>query len=180
MKRPLTLTGAILGLCGSIIGSIVFFCVTMNLTTTANYVGSLQSVTGSIVLSAIMTAIFIIASISCGMVIPTWKKEKDAFAKKKGLIITSIVFLFIAAVGVVSIVAAVLLIVDLAKENDRVKTHVSGETVQTTSVSIDNKVQTADEFSQKMAKLTELKNSGVLTEEEFAEIKKSYIKDFVK
>lgn len=89
--------------------------------------------------------------------------------------------------------AAILLIVDFALEGKRdanaapvVATaqpqsqEVAAEVAKVSAViSTEAKLAAADEFAQKLAKLDALKKNGLLDEEEYSEIKKSYVKDYL-
>ncbi len=141
MKRNLTLTGSILGVIGSSIATIVFTVVFFALLAGSASIDYIQSqmpegyeiTMATIVALAIVCFIFIIVCIF-GIVfnaktINTANLPKEEFKAKKGVIVTAIVFDFILCLFVyataVLLCAAVLILVDLTKEKDRVESVVT-------------------------------------------------------
>ncbi len=141
MKRNLTLTGSILGVIGSSIATIVFTVVFFALLAGSASIDYIQSqmpegyeiTMATIVALAIVCFIFIIVCIF-GIVfnaktINTANLPKEEFKAKKGVIVTAIVLDFILCLFVyataVLLCAAVLILVDLTKEKDRVESVVT-------------------------------------------------------
>ena len=141
MKRNLTLAGSILGVIGSSIATVVFtmlFFVLLADSTSYEYIQSqmpegYEITMATIVALAIVCFIFIIVCIF-GIVfnaktINTANLPKEEFKAKKGVIVTAIVFDFILCLFVyataVLLCAAILILVDLTKEKDRVESVVT-------------------------------------------------------
>ena len=141
MKRNLTFTGSILGVIGSSIATVVFtmlFFVLLTGSTSYEYIQSqmpegYEITMATIVALAIVCFIFIIVCIF-GIVfnaktINTANLPKEEFKAKKGVIVTAIVFDFILCLFVyataVLLCAAILILVDLTKEKDRVESVVT-------------------------------------------------------
>ena len=141
MKRNLTLAGSILGVIGSSIATVVFtmlFFVLLAGSTSYEYIQSqmpegYEITMATIVALAIVCFIFIIVCIF-GIVfnaktINTANLPKEEFKAKKGVIVTAIVLDFILCLFVyataVLLCAAVLILVDLTKEKDRVESVVT-------------------------------------------------------
>ena len=141
MKRNLTLAGSILGVIGSSIATVVFtmlFFVLLADSTSYEYIQSqmpegYEITMATIVALAIVCFIFIIVCIF-GIVfnaktINTANLPKEEFKAKKGVIVTAIVLDFILCLFVyataVLLCAAVLILVDLTKEKDRVESVVT-------------------------------------------------------
>lgn len=141
MKRNLTLTGSILGVIGSSIATIVFTVVFFALLAGSASIDYIQSqmpegyeiTMATIVALAIVCFIFIIVCIF-GIVfnaktINTANLPKEEFKAKKGVIVTAIVFDFILCLFVyataILLCAAILILVDLTKEKDRVESVVT-------------------------------------------------------
>lgn len=141
MKRNLTLSGSILGVIGSSIATIVFTVVFFALLAGSASIDYIQSqmpegyeiTMATIVALAIVCFIFIIVCIF-GIVfnaktINTANLPKEEFKAKKGLIVTAIVFDFILCLffyaTAVLLCAAILILVDLTKEKDRVESVVT-------------------------------------------------------
>ncbi len=141
MKRNLTLAGSILGVIGSSIATIVFTVVFFALLAGSASIDYIQSqmpegyevTMATIVALAIVCFIFIIVCIF-GIVfnantINTANLPKEEFKAKKGVIVTAIVFDFILCLFVyataVLLCAAILILVDLTKEKDRVESVVT-------------------------------------------------------
>ena len=141
MKRNLTLSGSILGVIGSSIATVVFtmlFFVLLAGSTSYEYIQSqmpegYEITMATIVALAIVCFIFIIVCIF-GIVfnaktINTANLPKEEFKAKKGVIVTAIVLDFILCLFVyataVLLCAAVLILVDLTKEKDRVESVVT-------------------------------------------------------
>ena len=141
MKRNLTLAGSILGVIGSSIATIVFTVVFFALLAGSASIDYIQSqmpegyevTMATIVALAIVCFIFLIVCIF-GIVfnaktINTANLPKEEFKAKKGVIVTAIVFDFILCLFVyataVLLCAAILILVDLTKEKDRVESVVT-------------------------------------------------------
>lgn len=141
MKRNLTLVGSILGVIGSSIATIVFtvfFFVLLAGSASFDYIQSqmpegYELTMATLVALAIVCFIFLIVCIF-GIVfnaktINTANLPKEEFKAKKGVIVTAIVFDFILCLFVyataVLLCAAILILVDLTKEKDRVESVVT-------------------------------------------------------
>ena len=141
MKRNLTLSGSILGVIGSSIATIVFtvfFFVLLAGSASFDYIQSqmpegYELTMATLVALAIVCFIFIIVCIF-GIIfnaktINTANLPKEEFKAKKGVIVTAIVFDFILCLFVyataVLLCAAILILVDLTKEMDRVESVVT-------------------------------------------------------
>lgn len=156
MKRNLTLAGSILGVIGSSIATVVFtmlFFVLLVGSTSYEYIQSqmpegYEITVDTLVALAIVCFIFIIVCIF-GIVfnaktINTESLPKEEFKAKKGVIVTAIVFNFILCFFVYAtallLCAAILLLVDLIKEKDRVENTASANVISNNNVSNTNNV----------------------------------------
>ena len=170
MKRNLTLAGSILGVTGSSIATVVFtmlFFVLLAGSTSYEYIQSqmpegYEITMATIVALAIVCFIFIIVCIF-GIVfnaktINTANLPKEEFKAKKGVIVTAIVFDFILCLFVyataVLLCAAILILVDLTKEKDRV------ESAATANINSSNSNNNVSDVSNNVNNNTN-DNSGV-------------------
>ena len=78
-----------------------------------------------------------------------------------------------------AIASAVLLLVDVCAESGRISKQETTTQVNGTVASNDSKLAAAETFEKKLAKLNAMKEHGIITEEEYSEIKKSYVKEFL-
>lgn len=199
MRRVKTLTAGILATVTQAIFSIIML-VALFLIVDLISMGA-TGVEGTIVLMAILTAVVLTTLVLSIVAIPAWAKDAVGFKKKKALIITAVVFNFVVvlyqlislvtaapAAGTIilyvilmgmSIAANVLWLIDLAQEGRKVNQPVSAAPAAQTVSSTETKLAAAEEFAQKLAKIDALRKNGVLTEEEYSEIKKSYVKDYI-
>ena len=199
MKRPLTLTSAILGTVFQgilALESIILFIAMMDLVAGATGAGTLAIVMIITIAIAVLGLIFNILSI------PTWNKAPEVFRKKRGVIITAIVFnLLIVVLSLIGyadegatvnflsilmllclIAASVMYIVDLATEKKRVaELEAQNATEETTETAQDSPVQasTATALEEKLVKLNQMKEQGIIDEEEYNELKKKYISEML-
>lgn len=192
MKRPMTLTAGILGIVAQ---SAAMIFSLLAILTCAMGIGNdpyydsfftMGLVIFIILLGAtIVGLIFNIRSLIC------WKKSIEDY--KKGSTIVAIVFNFIVVVfgfltgnvfGVIVslmlIATAVLQIVDISLEGRRAVSAADAQEVEVTKVQPvkKNLVKTEiDQLAEKIEKLNELKEKGLINEKEYTEIKKKYIQD---
>ena len=191
MKRPKTLTAGILGTVGHALMSIILIVAFAYMLDLYEYLGSEP---------ALLMGIFVAVAI-CGVVmsiltIVAWNKESAPFRKKYGIIITSIVFDFV--VGIYSLIcvfsayetaiviylvltaliitAAILKIIDLATEKNKA-TVANNEPVE---IKPSINLKAASELEEKLTKLNNMKEHGLITEQEYSEIKTSYVKEYLK
>lgn len=201
MKRPLTLTGFILGtifLGIEAIAGLILFIDFMN------YTGN------SIVIVALglALALSIVSLIFNAISIPAWNKSPEVYRRKRGIIITAIVFNFIIVLftiigfasgetnpnmltilEILGIIAAnVLGIIDLTRESKKVGLYEEEDGVP---VNEDDEefVEVAPQYRKpqasstsledKIIKLNQMKESGLIDEEEYKELKKKYISELL-
>lgn len=146
---------------------------------------------------------FVVATLNIvfnGIVIGLWNKTSEEFNKKKGLTITAIVFDFLVVIATVvmmclgssglvvlflviamllAIASAVMLLVDLCMENKRSSKQDAAAQVNETVASNDSKLAAAETVEKKLEKLNAMKEHGVITEDEYKELKKSYLKELL-
>ena len=197
MKRALTLTGAILGLVGGAFLSIVYIITLIGVIELMSYG---YAAGGSLILSLILVLISVLALVFSAVCIAPWNKSAEDYKKKKGMIITAVVFNFISTLAtlimliagssgwvvvvmilgmLLAIASAVLLLVDICREGGKVSKQETTTQVNGTVASNDSKLVAAETFEKKLAKLNAMKEHGIITEEEYSEIKKSYVKEFL-
>ncbi|MBQ8909153.1 MAG: hypothetical protein IJY90_02595 [Clostridia bacterium] len=197
MKRPLTLTGAILATVGQGIYGILALLAFI----TYCEFGVLTYIIVALLITLVVLTALVMNIVSIG----AWNKDKDGYKKLKGIIITAVVLNFVVvlnqlldlfaagvSVGIVvlyflliglNVAGNVLMLVDLSKEGKRWGEDVTVATTTANAPSaapkLEDKLQAADVFSQKLAKIDALKEKGILSEEEYSEIKKSYVKEYL-
>lgn len=215
MKRPLTLTGAILGVVANAINAVYFIISLIILGDIAAYAGAYLPA-GIIVVYVLLLGISIAGLVLSILTIKTWNKDSETYRKKKGLIITSIVFNFVSTLFLLTCVfisagsvivyyiilmlmimaAGVLCLVDLCLEgkrsaNNHVAEAVVADVQPTTVVTPVAEVQPAQPVVQaqpvtekaantledKIEKLNSMKENGLITDEEYKELKANYIKE---
>lgn len=191
MKRAKTLTAGISGTVGHFLMTIIFIATLAQMVSFVEYVGG-----GLIALVAILLAIAIVGVVMNILTIVAWNKEPTAFRKKYGIIITGIVVDFV--IGIYSLIciftaydvaiiiyliltaliitAAILKIIDLATEKNKV-TVANNEPVE---IKPSINLQAASELEEKLTKLNNMKEHGLITEQEYSEIKTSYVKEYLK
>lgn len=199
MKRALTLTGAILGLVGGAFLSIVYLITLIGVIELMSY--GYEAV-GALILTLILILVSVLALVFSAVCIAPWNKSAEDYKKKKGMIITAVVFNFISTLAtlimliagssgwvvvvmilgmLLAIASAVLLLVDICTENGKIEK--AGKQVATqpavASAANDAKLASAETFEKKLAKLNAMKEHGIITEEEYTEIKKTYVKEFL-
>ena len=196
MKRPLTLTSAILGTVFQgilALESIILFVAMMDLVAGATGAGTLAIVMIVTIAIAVLGLIFNILSI------PAWNKAPEVFRKKRGVIITAIVFNLLivvlsligyagegATVNVLSILmllcliaSSIMYIVDLATEKKRVAELEAQNATEETEAEAEATVSTATALEEKLVKLNQMKEQGIIDEEEYNELKKKYISEML-
>ena len=194
MKRPMTLTGTILGT----VMQALYTVISLIALTFVIDMGSMSEgtmVMSSAIILLVLNLIFAVASVILNAIsISSWNKSPEVFKKRKGLLITTIVFNFIFVfftiitlitgevsglniIIVLTIIAAnVLIIVDLGLEGR--KTANLNDTIPSKNVA--NIEEINDSVESKIEKLSYMKEKGMLSEEEFEELKKNYIKQQIK
>lgn len=191
MKRPLTLTASILAtvfLTIEFIFEIISFIAIIN---TPN----IPMVTEISIISIVLIVLLLVSLILNICMISSWNKSTEIFIKRKPALITTIVFNFIcvllyfiylvAFVTVVTFFVAfiiltvaaliasnVLYIIDIAREGTKNK----GED----NVNNSKYGKSITSIESKIAKLLEMKNKGILSEEEYSNLKQKYIQDELK
>ena len=195
MKRPLTLTGGILGIVGNAIFSILLI---IGLYLVGGFMGNM------IIIPILFLMIAITALILAIFVTIAYNKNAEVFKKRFGVIITSIVFNFIISVyllitlfttygayiivylilfGVV-LTAAILNLVDICRENGKVKALNKSNITETKATQSKPAVATkpvqakpsTETLESKLEKLKKMLDDGLIDEEEFKELKMNYIK----
>lgn len=195
MKRPLTLTSAILGTVFQgilALESIILFIAMMDLVAGASGAGTLAIVMIITIAIAVLGLLFNILSISA------WNKAPEVFRKKRGFIITAIVFnLLIVVLSLIGyagegatvnflsilmllclIAASIMFIVDLAQEKKRVaELEAQNATEEVTAETA--QASTATALEEKLVKLSQMKEQGLIDEQEYNELKKKYISEML-
>ena len=207
MKRPLTLIAAILAtvLVGidfliELIGFFQIISLLSNPSINASGIG------GALALMVIMILIIATCLILNICSIPTWNKDAQGYKKKKGLLIATIVFNFIAMflyiismlgglsnafslilviIVMISLLASsTLYIVDLARESSKVeklaKTTEQVSAQETSPAQKEPAKSNSQPLETKLEKLNEMKKNGLISTEEYESIKKSYIDETLK
>ena len=89
------------------------------------------------------------------------------------------IVIFIVLAVLLTLTAAILSIIDVCLEGGRIAK--SGKVAQVNEpvASNDSKLAAAETFEKKLAKLNAMKEHGIITEEEYTEIKKTYVKEFL-
>ena len=201
MKRNLLFSGAIIGVvCSSL---TVFFCfiyffVAMGMFATLQdptLTGELSEADLAalhttyvvlLVLCIIFVVIGIIGIVFNAKSIPISKLPHDQFTSRQGTVITAIVFNFIS-ITTISIVGGILMIVDLAREKEKVSASVVEDKNATTVASQNNdsqKPQGAEQYvnteskssgyedlEAKLNKIKALKDQNLLSEEEYERLR---------
>lgn len=189
MKRPMTLTAGILATVMHSVYTIFELIVFAALIDAVAGAGSGAATV--VVIMGLTLALSVVSIVFNAIAITAWNKDAERFIKKRGMVITAIVFNFIvalfiiigmiayAAVGVVDVLlllvciaSNVLYIVDLCLEKKRVA-KLAGETVATEEVA-ETQVEASD-VEAKIEKLNKMKEQGMISEEEYEELKKGYI-----
>ncbi len=195
MKRALTLTSAIMGTVFQgilALESIIFFIAMMDLVAGASGAGTLAIVMIITIAIAVLGLLFNILSI------PAWNKAPEVFRKKRGIIITAIVFnLLVVVLSLIGfagegtsvsflsilmllclIAASIMYIVDLATEKKKVaELEAQNATEEVTEETA--QASTATALEEKLVKLNQMKEQGIIDEEEYNELKKKYISEML-
>ncbi|MBO5394891.1 MAG: hypothetical protein J6A28_03195 [Clostridia bacterium] len=130
MKRPMTLIGAILG---TVVSAVISVLMAIGLVAILDLAAGAEGVATVMVVGILELAVFVVALVMNIVAITAWAKDAAGFKKKKAILITAVIFNFIAAIigfiaatvgyivmALVLIAAAVLFIVDVALEGKRV------------------------------------------------------------
>lgn len=200
MKRALTLTGAILGLVGGVFSTVWTLISVIGVIDMMSYSYYYGNLTGSLILAIIFFVVSLLTLIFSAVSIPAWNKTAEIYKKKKAMIITAMVFnfltmilnliilcvgmtgwvvIFIVLAMLLCLACAVIFIIDLCLENRRISKQGSTAKVAEVAVSNDAKLAAAEVFEKKLAKLNAMKEHGIISDEEYSEIKKSYVKEFL-
>lgn len=189
MKRPLTLTSSILAtvfLAFSFIFEIIYLIEIIS----APYIANVTKI--SIIIVILIITLFVALLLNI-FIIPIWNKSEELFLKRKSTIIATIVFNFICILiyliflilfvnnvtfyvvfmilTIFALIASnVLYIIDISKTKNQ------SETIDET------KTGTKDHnlIKSKIEQLLELKNSNLITDEEYNLLKKSYLEEIIK
>ena len=196
MKRVLTLTGTIISTVAFSIYSIFNLLIFIASLSLAEFAGA-----GVVIAIAGIDLAFAITCLVLNAVsISTWNKSPELYKKKKGIIISTMVFNYIYIVlGIISliimnptvagrvltilliicvIVANVLITVDFANESKNAAKYeeVQAEQDETTMKKASAKQETeVESLDAQLDKLTLMKTKGQITEEEYSELKKKLI-----
>ncbi|MBO5394892.1 MAG: hypothetical protein J6A28_03200 [Clostridia bacterium] len=138
--------------------------------------------------------------------INAWNKTAEKYKKKKGVIITTgvlnlvmllwiaIVYnvvsfsgnlmLYVLAIMLLLMSATILFFVDISQEKQRAaqKKEETAKTIQKAdekTVAIEKKLTPAETLTKKLARLETLKKNGTISEEEYSEKKKAYVKEYL-
>ena len=200
MKRVLTMIGSIVGMVGGVLNAIPFI---LALNRIIGLMSEDSGWAGPLTLSIILIVVAVVATVLNAVSMAAWNKDAAAFKKKKGLLITAIIFSFLNSIfpfimlfagaiinGILvlfiigmllSIASAVLLIVDLCREKGKVAKSPKQENSPKAAVVMkeNKKIAAAEELEKKLQKLSMLKQYGVITEDEYDELKKGYIKELL-
>lgn len=195
MKRPLTLTSAILG---------TVFQGILSLSSVILFIELIDYLEGSALTFVLLLtiAIAVLGLIFNILSIPAWNKTPEVFRKKRGFIITAVVFNLVvvvlsligyaggeARVNILSILmliglttASVMFIVDMAIEGKRAAKfaqqnqpaeEVAAQAVATQAGSAPSSLE------EKLVKLNQMKEQGIIDEQEYNELKKKYISEML-
>ncbi len=188
MKRPMTLTGGILGLISHVV--ILIFTI-INVFGAIAVLGAGSSVgANSATLTSAGIIMFILIAIALvigilGLVFDiqsmmTYNKEAEEYNAKKGKNIVAIVFNFlgiIAAFLVMNIIVAVLIMLVLIAAAVLQIVDVCLESKRGDNLPAEVPAQKGMEVEDKIEKLNEMKAQGMITEAEYKELKKKYIQE---
>lgn len=206
MRKKLALTGFILATC---ISAIAVLAMIMSAIFVIDVVaGSAGS--GLIIAVIVLEVLFFIGSLVLNAVAIPTTSSASKFKKRKGLVITAIVFNFIAVfmyilsmttgidsstfmsiIFMLALIAAnVLIIVDLARngkaleqeeyQNGEMFTHTPEAKEISTQTSVAQNNDSTDALEEEINKLLLLKAKNLITDEEFAELKKHAIEKRMK
>ena len=195
MKRPMILTACIFGIVCTL---LTIFASTLSLFLVG---GSMESMISDGLITVenayfvelflyifyiLILALSVVGFIFNVLIMGVWNKSSETFKANRGKIITALILNFIvaelsivvlSAFGLVTfgllLSAGILMIVSLVKEKKNFA--VSQETVYEIKEEI--KQAEDDDFERKLIKLNEMKNAGIITEEEYQAIKSKYISE---
>ncbi|MBQ3494353.1 MAG: hypothetical protein IJA69_02955 [Clostridia bacterium] len=181
MKRWLLFTGSLLGILGHLVPAFVYMFTFVVLSPLLSTSGA-----GVVALIGVIGLVCIVGVILNAVAMASFTKNSDEFKKRYGVIITAIVFDFVLLVySILSIIVAntnnaswvyifaliflsfaiIFKIVDLAQEKKR----------KTEQKEVNENIT----IEQKIEKLNEMKNQGLIDDEEYAKLKNSYINEVV-
>ena len=190
MKRPLTLTSSILAtvfLAFSFIFEIIFLIEFINY----QYISMVTEITIILVILIIMLFVSLLLNI---FIIPIWNKSEECFKKRKPLFISGIVFNFICILLYLIflilfvnnitfyVVFMILTILALIASNVLYIIEICKEKSKQNEIIVKTKNETEDNnlIKSKIEQFLELKNSGLITDEEYNLLKKSYLEQIIK
>lgn len=210
MKRPLTLTGFILGTTFQgllAIESLIVFGAGMDAMT---YAASASGMSIVIIVLGLTLALAVLGLIFNAISIPAWNKSPEDYRRKRGVIITAIVFNFIvvllsiigfagsevgpnffAILEILGIIAAnVLGIIDISREKRKIGIYdeddedgvpVDEDDEEFVAVTPQyKKPQTSSaSLEDKIIKLNQMKEAGLIDDDEYKELKKKYISELL-
>ena len=196
MKRPLTLTAGILGIVSH---ALILIFSMINMIGAIAILGEGASAganAGTLVSAGILMFVMITIALVIGILglvfniisTTTWNKDVEIYKSKKGKTICAIVFNFLGIIAVflvmniifailimlVLIAAAVLAIVDVCMEKKRVAGPIEVATEEKTETPVQ---APKSDLETKIEKLNAMKEQGMITATEYAELKKKYIQD---
>ena len=139
MKRPMTLTGAILG---TVVNAILAVLYVIGLVAIMEAIAGATGAVTFLVVAILELAVVVVGLVLSIISITAWAKDAQSFKKKKALVITAAVFNLLGAVlgfiagsvpyiimALVLVASSVLFIVDVCLEGKRIaKTTAPAET----------------------------------------------------
>ncbi len=191
MKRPMTLTAFIMGT----VVQAIYACFSLfTLTLVIDVLSASTDTTGAatvLALCLVELAFAVVSLVLNALVIKAWNKSPEFYKKEKGKIIAATVFNFIMivlliigiagsteGVPVLNIIIILALIatnvlayVDLGLERKRV------EKLEAEGATVEEDEKEATDVERKIEKLNTMKEQGLITDAEYEELKKSYIKE---
>lgn len=204
MKRPMTLVGGILGTVVQCLLVYEAFTLTVLF---GELLGSATDGSGVLLMTItiLLLVTCVVALIFNAIAIAAWAKPANLYRKKRGYIITAVVLNFIivllaligfssngaitsvAGLEILALIASgVLFIVDLSIEGKRVAKleqpeqeveEVQDVEIQETATNVQTANMTA--LEEKIMKLNQMKENGLLDEDEYNELKKKYIREML-
>ena len=197
MKRPLTLTSAILG---TVFYSLLAVSLIINLITHffvsygPMYIAELTTI--EIIAFSLAGALTLVGLFLNIFSIVAWNKDKEQFRKRRDIIISATAFNFalvvilsmglvlqvgvstIAALEILALVASsVLYIIDLSLENNR--NNQKQNDVKACELNREGARKVSLSFEEKLIIIHKLKEQGLINEEESSELKKKIINEFL-
>lgn len=204
MKRPMTLIGGILG---TVVQCLLVYEAFTLMVLFGELLGSStdDSVVMVMAITILLLGTSVVALIFNAVAIAAWAKPANLYKKNRGYIITAVVLNFIivvlsligfssngaitsvAGLEILALIAAgVLFIVDLSIEGKRVAKleqpaqeieGVQDVEIQGATINVQPTNMTA--LEEKIKKLNQMKENGLLDEDEYNELKKKYIRELL-